>query len=524
MSSTFDAGGLTRRGFLVASGLAATTGLLAACSSGTGSQAPSSSTGPSGSPKKGGVFRIGVEDASAKDNLDPALAFSSFATFACRCLYDSLVKEKPDGSQFDSLATEFTPNDDATVWTIRIRDDVTFHDGKPLTIDDVLFSIERAKATTGSLASQNIAALEPSGMQKVDEHTATLTLTYPDAFFKQGFSHPSLSIVPRGFDPAKPVGSGPFTFKSVRSMFFSAERNPEYWGQVPWLDAVEVVGFDDPNTARMNALLSGQIDAMSNVTFTQARQVEATSSLALLSAPGASFEPFTMRVDQKPFTDRNVRDAFKLMIDREQLVKNVYDGRGRIGNDLGWIQDPFYAADIPQREHDPDKAKSLLKKAGYEGLKIDLWPIPELPWNVSAAEAYAQQAKAAGVDITLQRAADLSSFWDKIYLQATFSQSGYGPNPLSVAAGYALLPDSPYNEAHWSDPKATELFRLAQAAGDEEKRRGYLTDFQQIVHDDSGWIVWGFRDSLQAVNKKFAGLEPSVRGVNQYDLTTVWMV
>lgn len=482
--------------------------------------------GPSwaqGTPKRGGTFRVGAEDASAKDNLDPALAFSGYAAMMCRALYDSLVKEDETGKMYDSLAETFEPDATAQNWTIRIRDGVTFHDGKSLTIDDVIFSITRALATTGSLASRNLEPLDPDGIEKLDPRTAKLRLKYPYFFFKQAFFHPSLSIVPTTFDAKAPIGSGPFKFVSFESQKFVAERNPNYWLEGrPYLDRIEVIGFADPTTARLNALMAGQIDAMPNVAFTQARTIEARSDLKLLSASGASFEPFTMRVDKPPFNDPRVLEAFKLMVDREQLVRNVYAGRGRIGNDIGWAQDPFYNSRIPQRPYDPDKAKSLLKAAGAENLSIELHPSPEAPWNASAAQILAQQAKKVGVDIKLALSPDLSGFYDQKYLKVDFSQDMFGPNPLAVTVGYSLLPTSPYNESHWNDPKAAELFQLASSTGDSDKVRQYLDEFQQLVHDKAGWIVWGFRDSLQAVSGKFGGLNPSIRGVNAHDLSGIW--
>jgi peptide/nickel transport system substrate-binding protein len=508
---------VTRRNVLLGGGIAAAAALAGP------SLLRSAQASEGATPKRGGTFRVGAEDASSKDNMDPALAFSGFAAMMCRAMYDSLVKEDATGKPYDSLAEAFEPDATAQVWTIRIRDGVTFHDGKAMTIDDVIFSITRAMTTTGSLAARSLESLDPKGIEKDGKLTARLRLKHPNSFFKQAFFHPCLSIVPSDFDAKKPVGSGPFKFVSFEDQKFVAERNPNYWlDGKPYLDRIEVIGFADPTTARLNALMSGQIDAMPNVAFTQARTIEAREDIKLLSAAGASFEPFTMRVDQPPFNDPRVLEAFKLMVDREQLVRNVYAGRGRIGNDLGWAQDPYYNAGIPQRAYDPDKAKFLLKEAGQENLVIDLHPSPEAPWNSAAAQVLAQQAKKVGVTVNLVASADLSSFYDQKYLKVEFSQDMFGPNPLSVAAGYSLLPDSPYNESHWKDEKAAELFKLASSTGDADKTRQYLNDFQQLVHDKAGWIVWGFRDSLQAVSSRFGGLEPSLRGVNMHDLSGVW--
>jgi len=474
-------------------------------------------------PARGGVFRVGAEDASSRDNLDPALAFSGYAAMMCHALYDTLVKEDENGKIQHSLAEIFEPDATAQNWTIRIRDGISFHHGKSLEIDDVIFSITRAMTTTGSLASRSLEQLDGQNITKLDKRTARFPLKYPYSFFKQAFFHPSLSIVPVDFDAEAPVGSGPFKFVRFQSQNFIAERNPDYWrDNRPYLDRIELIGFADPTTARLNALISGQIDAMPNIAFTQAGMISSRDDLQLLRAEGASFEPFTMRVDRPPFNDARVLEAFKLMVDREQLVRNVYAGYGRIGNDLGWAHDPFYNGQIPQRPHDPDKARSLLNAAGQDNLTIELHPSPEAPWNGAAAQILAQQARKIGVNIQVVASPDLSSFFDQKYLKVDFSQDMFGPNPLAVTAGYALLPTSPYNESHWRDERAGELFQLAASTGDEEQARIYLNEFQQLVHDKAGWIVWGLRDSLAATNKKFGGVVPSMRGINAHDLSGIW--
>jgi len=476
-----------------------------------------------GQPQRGGVLKVGAEDASAKDSLDPALAFSNYTGMMSRALYDTLVGEDENGKIYNLLAEIFEPDVQAQNWTIRIRDGISFHHGKALTIDDVIFSITRAVTTTGSLAKRALEVLDVQAIEKLDDLTARFPLKYPYSFFRQAFFHPSLSIVPVDFDAQIPVGTGPFKFVRFQQQNFIAERNPNYWrDNRPYLERIELIGFADSTTARLNALISGQIDVMPNIAFTQARMIEARDDLQLLRATGASFEPFTMRVDRPPFNDARVLEAFKLMVDREQLVRNVYAGYGSIGNDLGWRQDAFYNESIPQRPYDPDKARFLLKAAGQENLAIELHPSPEVPWNASAAQILAQQARKVGVDIQVIASPDLSSFFDQKYLKVDFSQDVFGPNPLAVTAGYSLLPTSPYNESHWHSAQAGELFQLAASTSDEAQARHYLDEFQQLVHDQAGWIVWGFRDNLVATNKKFGGILPSIRGVNAHDLSAIW--
>src|SRR5690606_20073687 len=196
-----------------------------------------------------------------------------------------------------------------------------------------------------------------------------------------------IGIVPEGYYPKKPIGTGPFKFSSFtpgqESVF---ARYDDYWrdGQ-PYVDELRVVNFTD-DTARTNALLAGQVDAIESLPYAMIRVIEADPTLRVIKSETGNWNPFTMRVDVKPFSDVRVRQAMRLCVDRDEMITQLLSGNGRVANDMYSPYDPFYAKDLPQREYDPDKARSLLKAAGHEGLKVQLTTAPVSQGIVEAAQ------------------------------------------------------------------------------------------------------------------------------------------
>ena len=228
-------------------------------------------------------------------------------------------------------------------------------------------------------------------------------MTKPIAKFQWPFAASSLAIIQDGATNFKqPVGTGPFKFDSFvpgqNSLFL---RNADYWKHpYPYVDKLTFVSIPD-GTTRLNSVVAGQIDACEVLTFAQAREQETSKQIAVLQSPPGIMTPITMAVDLPPFDDVRVRQAFRLIVDRPQLVNVAQSGFGSIGNDLFGKGQEFYPADLPQREADIEQAKSLLKQAGAENLKVTLYSSTVVAGMLESANAFAQQAKEAGVTINV---------------------------------------------------------------------------------------------------------------------------
>jgi peptide/nickel transport system substrate-binding protein len=474
-------------------------------------------------PKRGGTFRVGVSGGSAKDFIDgqnivtrpdQARIVTGWETLV---VFDSNFKLK-----FDGLAEEITAKT-ADVWTIRVRDGIEFHNGKSLGAEDVIYSLRRlVNPKLGLFGGAALSSIDPKRMKKLDKRTVRLFLKRKDALILDALGQYIAGIVPVGYSPAavgkaKPnVGTGPYKVKSFTPGQRSVHvRNPNYWrsGQ-PYFDQVVIIDFPD-DTARVNALLSGQIDAMTDVPPAQVAVVNGHSGTKVLESPSAAWTPLCMRVDAPPFDDVRVRQAMRLIADRPQMVAQALAGHGKIGNDLYAPFDEAYNTALPQRHQDIEKAKSLLKAAGKSGLTVDLQSTNGALGMNEGAQVFAQQAKAAGVNVNV-KILDSGAFYGDQYLKWPFSTDFWGSrNYLSqVAAG--SLPTSPYNETHWPDPadsKFLSLYKQALGTVDRERRAAIMREMQKMEYDNGGYIVWGFSTLLDGYNTKLKGLKTGDKGV-----------
>ncbi len=395
--------------------LAGLPGLLAACGGGgsaaqNGGGLATATQEAAGTPKRGGRLRSGHTGGGTQETMDPYTPTSGFSLIEVaryRALYDQLVRFARDPKQVEWVIAEpAEPNADHTVWQLRLKPDITFHDGKALTVDDVLFSWKRAlDPKTGNAATSAFGTvIDLDRTKKVSDLELSVVLKAPladfgDTLTKSGPTY----VVPEGFDPKHPVGTGPFTFVSFspgqRSLL---KRNDDYWDGAPYLDELEHISIADSN-ARLNALLGGQVDAVEFVDFALAKANADNWAIKLMRTTSDASIPFYMRLDTKPFEDPRVREAFKLAIDRPKTVEVALLGFGRIGNDLFGPDNAFYNNTLPQREYDPEKAQSLIRQAGYDRVSVKL---PSSSWTsgmFESATAYAEQAKSAGIDIQVQK-------------------------------------------------------------------------------------------------------------------------
>ena len=378
------------------------------------------------SPKRGGKLIVGFVGGGDKETLDPHLALADIDFGRGLNLFDRLTRFMPDLSVQPLLAESLEPNSKGTLWQIKLRSGVTWHDGKPFTADDVLYTYRRIIGKK-LIGASRLSALDLAGAKKVNDLTISLPLKSPFADLPAMLAEVWLSIVQNGATKfTNPIGTGPFKFTSwspSRQSLFSKNENYFVSGK-PYLDQVQMVSIED-NTARLNALLNGQIDALVNLDFVQAKAHKDDKNLNLIVAKAPFTVPIYMRLDREPFKDKRVRQALRLVVDREQLVQNVLSGFGTVGNDLFGKGTPNYASSIPQRKHDPERAKALLKQAGHDGLNLTLYTSSAAPGMLESATAFAQQAKAANVNIKLIKTPADTYYSGQYYLKVAMGQTNY---------------------------------------------------------------------------------------------------
>jgi peptide/nickel transport system substrate-binding protein len=515
-----------------AAGLAVVGSLAAACGGGsTGGSGGGTGGGSNGKPKRGGNFRLGVTGGGSKDLMDGQNIITKpdqarlVTAFETLLLFDDNYKLTNDG-----LAESVTA-DNSKQYTIRLKKGIEFSNGKTLTADDVLYSFQRigtkGNGLTGYAAT---ATMDIAGMKKLDKYTVRLPLTTPDSTVPQTLAGYTFGIVPVGYKafPHAQVGTGAYKLKSFTPGQQSVhERNPNYWRSgEPYFDTVTITDFSS-STAQVNALLGGQIDAMTDLPASQVKVVQTRGLAALISKTGG-WLPLCMAIDMPPFDDVRVRQAMRLIVDRKGMISQVASGYGFVGNDLYAPFDPGYDHSLAQREPDIAQAKSLLKSAGHANLAVDLHTTNGAAGMVETATVFANQAQAAGVKINV---INDPNYYGNQYLKLAFSIDFWGTRGYLNQVQQGSLPNAPYNETHWPPKSGTgsnfgSLYNQALATTDDSKRIELEHEMQQIEYNIGGYIIPFFGDLIDGYAAKVKGLKPSKGTLNLdtfgHGFRTIW--
>jgi peptide/nickel transport system substrate-binding protein len=507
-----------RRTFLrsaMAGGALLTGGvLLDACGSSSPSSAASKSAAAPKTAPKGGNLRVGLTGGSSSDTLNPFYGgISAIGTARAQQLYQPLVQLSNEAQVQYVLAEEIVPSGSTSEWHIKLRKGVTFHSGKAFGADDVLYTLRTILDPKKPLGGAEVLApVSLKGLRKLDAHTVSVSMTSPFGSFVEQLASfwYFLYIAPDGWtEKDKPDGTGPFKYQSFtpgqQSVF---ARNENYWKSgLPLLDTVTIIDFNDP-TAVQNALTSQAIDATGQLGGAQMKILQHTPGIVAVPSKTGAIEPFTMRVDKAPFNNVNVRQAMRLVLDRPAFINTTLDGFGTVAADVTSPFDPDFDSSL-HREQDIPMAKSLLKKAGYDGdLKVTL--DTSLAINSSAlnmATVLKQQASAAGITININQVSPGSFFGPNYYTKSTFSQIYYDYSPYLAQVAQTFLPTSPYKETHFDDPQYTRLYAEANKTESASLRKQILYEMQRIDFDQGGYIVPCFVDSLDAYSSKVSGYQ-----------------
>jgi peptide/nickel transport system substrate-binding protein len=477
-------------------------------------------------PKKGGALRVGCVGGGTAETVNPFIGVTPIDQCRIQNLYDPLVIMNSDLSRSPGLALAWNHNKNSTVYEVKLRQGVEFHNGKSFGAEDVIYSIKQM-AGKGSAALPFVSGIRLGELKAIDKHTVRISLKDPDADLAGNFVYYNTWIVPAGQKDYKhPAGTGAFKFQSFtpgqQSVFLA---NPNYWvtGK-PYVDSLKVVSISD-NTARLNALLSNQIDAMAQLPTGLAKAHASAGDMTVLVAPSPQPMMFYMDTTKAPYTDPRVTLAMKLIADRKALVAGAISGYGTVGNDIVGKGLPFYDGSLPQREQDIEKAKSLLKAAGQEKLTVELSTSDIFPGFVEAATLYAQQAKAAGVTVKLKNV-PANSYYNPslLYLKMPFAETQWALSSLKMFYLQALAPDAPYNETHWKSPSFASLLSKAVGAPNKAAAQTLWNQVQKIQYDKGGYINWTNADWVDGTSKKLQGLKPSAAGaLGNFRFMDAWL-
>jgi peptide/nickel transport system substrate-binding protein len=520
-----------RRGTVVGLSVPLLGAVVAAC--GSSSSSPSSSSGSgSAAGKAGATIKVGIIVPTAAINpvtvADQGGLDMLAQTGEYLCLSTQTLALKP------VLATSWSPNSTADVWTFKIRQGVKFHDGTPLTADDVVYTYQlQTDPKNASNALSNLGGvLTPSGVQKVDDFTVAFHLEAPNGNFPYLTSSDNYNmiILPKGYDPASWqssfIGTGPFVLKSYTAKVgASFTRNEQYWGTKALPAATEFTFYSD-QTPEILALSSGTIDVVGQFAVSGGEQLLASGApYNVIKLRSSAHRELSMRCDQAPFTDPRVRQAIALTLDRPAIVQALFKGFADLGNDSPFA--PVYPStntSVAQRTQNLTKAKSLLAAAGHpNGFTTHLTTeqLLEIP---SYAQIVAQSAKAIGVTIGLTIESSSAyygkaTFGNSDWLDATMSLVDYGhrsvPNvflgaPLETIN--AKTGTGSWNAAHFNNSQYDSLVAQYTATADLSTQRSLAGQIETLLLDQTPVIFGYFYNYLTATTKNTTGAYPTAIG------------
>lgn len=524
----------TRRRFLDVAGMVGGGLLLAACSNGIDQSSTGTSTaavpalhpGPpsGGTPKRGGRLRVGVIGVGTAETLNPAKAASWPDWPRTHALYDGLFQTVPGGVA-PYLAESAEPNADATRWVFRLRRGVTWHDGKPFTADDVMYTVGLWAGDKHNFAAVAKSIIDLKNVRKIDAHTVEFPMNFGVAEFPSITANFNAFVMQDGWTSGNaPVGTGPFEYVSFTPGSTSTFRaNKNYWQQgKPYVDELVFNSSFRDDKARLNALRSGVVDIVTDLSYDMAATVQSDPSVVIGNAAGMSFQSFVMHVDQAPFNDVRVRQALRYIVDRPAMVQHTLNGYGSVGNDLVGKTLPYFAADLT-RERNLDKAKSLLAAAGKKDLQITLATSSAQAGFVPAATLFAQQAKDAGVQVSVKNIDP--GQWYSVRGQEPFAMTSWSGTPsLSFFYTTALTTGAPFNMSRWSGADGDRLLREALAETDKAKAEQKWHAVQQQQFDEGGYIVFANRNYVDAYSPKVRGVQTDSTGsTNDYTYSGAWL-
>ena len=503
MQEWYSAGWLSRREFmqgLLVTGLSVTAaGVLVA-----GTPDARAAT-----PKKGGKITFGWDQHGPADTLDPILFTSTIDYTRGRAGFNNLLQFNDDMTMRAELAEEWSVNDNATEFTFKLRKGVAWHDGKPFTADDVVYTMSRHLGADSISKAKGLVNMVTE-WKKVDSHTVKAILATPNSDLPQILGTFHFKIVQDGGAEKDgyfnlPAGTGPFRITEFRPGVRSLhERNPDYWRDGPNVDELELFAITD-SVARVNALISGDIDIMGNIDPKAIRQVEATDGVEIFSVESGATTHIVAMLDREPTNNKDFVLALKHLQNREKLVRSLLKGHGGVGNDH--VIGPAYADHckaLPIRPYDPDKAKFHLNKSGVDKAVVHTAEVS--PGAVDLCLVLQAEAAKIGLDLEVKKVA-ADGYWGTTWINAPLHITGWNMRPTAnVMMSLMHFSEAPWNETKWMDERFDKLLVEVRGVTDPGLREEMYCEMQTMIHNDAGTILSLHRSYVDAIKSEVKGL------------------
>ncbi|MBJ7556878.1 ABC transporter substrate-binding protein [Marinomonas spartinae] len=489
-----------------------TSGVVAA---GSGLLTPGSSLAYANTdePKYGGNIKVATQSGSTSDTLDPAHGSGSSDYTRQYMFYNGLtVLDRTLTPQME-LAESFETKD-AQYWVIKLRKDVLFHDGKPFTSADVLFTLNRHKDPK---TSSKVAAVAKQMVEITAKgpHEVHITLAEKNADLPAILGVVHFLIVRDGttnFD--KGNGTGPFLCTVFQPGVHSiATRNPNYWKKgLPYLDTVELFSIPD-QSARVNALLAGDVQLINSVNPRAIDTLNASPLVKVYHADSGGYTDLIMRDQLGPMKNPDFVKGMKYIMNREQILNVACRGFGRIGNDQPIPKGQrYYDSALPQTTYDPDKAKYHFKKAGVLGSSIPMVASSAADNSVEMAQLIQLTAQEVGLNLQVKRV-PADGYWSNHWMKDTLGFGNINPRPTAdLMFTLFFQSNAAWNESGWKNAHFDKLLVAARGETDDAKRKQMYGEMETLIHDQSGIGIPIFSSINDAASRKIGGYKPHPLG------------
>lgn len=455
-------------------------------------------------PKKGGSIRMAANIHGPNDTLDPTIMTSGIDYTRGRATYNNLVQLGDDLSPQPELAESFESNSDATRWTFKIRKGVSWHDGKKLTADDVVYSMKRHQGEDSKSVIKSVLA-SVGEWKKTGPLEVTAIMNTPNADLPVLLGLFQSKIVQQGSN-GDGIGTGPFVMESFQPGLKSIHtRNENYWRESANLDAIEITAITDP-VARVNALIAGDVQMAATLEPNAYRQVESAKNAVLLSVPAGQQFGICCLKNAKPGESGDFVKGLQYIQDRERIVKRILKGKGTIGNDTPIMSahGADFCHELPQRTYDPDKAKFHFKKSGYNSAELFVAPVTPGIEDMSILT----QANCAkiGFDLKLKKV-PADGYWGAVWMNEPLNVVYWNMRPTANSQlAIQFAPGAAWNDTYWNNDRMGELLKLSLAETDPDKRHAYYCEMQTLVHNESGMVISAFSNITDGISDNIQGM------------------
>lgn len=418
------------------------------------------------------------------DGLDPHRTAAAATFQITNNIYDTLIRTTPEGELKPALAESWELSEDGLAITFKLREGVKFHNGRPVTAEDVKFSFERLKDEESPRSDVYANIVD---IRVIDERTVEFVTDQLDVALETLFVYPWTAIVPKeAVDElrGKPVGSGPYRLEEwIPQQHIILKKNEDYYDPAN-IETIEFIVMPDA-TSQISALQSGQID-MILITGDQAGPIIGNEDLKIVEVQYNAIQLMAMNNKHEALSDVRVRQAINHAVDKDAVIETVWFGYGK---KIGSHYPPILKGYVDTTDvisYDPEKARQLLEEAGYsDGLTLDMYLPSAYPMYVSAGQVIADQLREVGITANIHTV-EWGVWLSDIYTNRQYDLTVVGHtgrlDPFALLARYQS--DSGENYMNYSNERVDEILTTVQQERDEEKRMALYAEIQNILAEE----------------------------------------